>query len=317
MIKLNLTNNEKHYNTLTNYYLYKYGKKVAKVSLNANLTCPNKDGKKGFGGCTYCSKAGAGDFAGSPKESLTSQFEAIKKVMNHKWPDTLYIPYLQANTNTYGPIEKLRKIYEELLTLGPNVKELAIATRADCLDDEVMKLLIEINQKLPVQIELGLQTSNENTAKLINRNSSNQEFKDAVIKLHQNNIEVVVHIMNGLPGENEIDMLNTIKFLNPLPISGIKIHCLCILKNTKMGDDYLKNPFKVLSLEEYVDIVVKQIAIMNPDFIIHRLSADFDSNDLIEPKWTRKKMIVMNEIDKKLRKLNIYQGDQFKNGHSS
>lgn len=312
VIKMNLTNDEKHYNTLTNYNLYKYGKKVAKVSLNASLTCPNKDGTKGYGGCTYCSPDGAGDFAGEKTDTLQVQFEKIKTLMSHKWENTLFMPYLQANTNTYGPVGRLKNIYNELLELGPNVIGVSIATRADCLGDDVLQILDELNKKIPVQIELGLQSSNENTGKIINRNSTNQEFLDAIEKLNKLNIEIVVHIMNGLPYETEDDMLNTIRFLNPLNISGIKIHSLCVLKNTKMGEDYLKNPFKILTLEEYVDIVVKQISIMNPNFIIHRLSADFDADDLIAPLWTRKKMVVMNEIDKKLRALNIYQGDQFK-----
>ena len=314
---MNLMNEEKHYNTLTNYYKHKYGKKVAKVSLNAGFTCPNKDGKKGLGGCTYCSKLGAGDFAGNVKDSLKVQFENIKKIMNNKWEDTLYIPYLQANTNTYGSVEKLKKVYDELMSLDPNVCEIAIATRADCLEDEKIELLAKYNKQIPIQIELGLQTSNETTANLINRNCSNEEFVNAVNKLRSKGIDVVVHIMNGLPGETKEDMLNTIDFLNNLDIQGVKIHSLCVLKNTKMGDDYLKEPFKILTLEEYVDIVVAQIAKLNPDIIIHRLSADFASDDLIAPLWTRKKMIVMNEIDKKLRSLSIYQGDHFKKGQLS
>lgn len=314
---MNLTNNEKHYNTLANYYLHKYGKKVAKVSLNAGLTCPNKDGKKGYGGCTYCSKEGAGDFAGRKTDSLTVQFAKIRQIMENKWPNSLYIPYLQANTNTYGSIEHLKEIYDELLTLGPNVVQIAIATRADCLEAEVLKLIDYVNQRVPLQIELGLQTANEATANLIKRNSTNQEFIEAVKNLKALNIEVVAHIMNGLPGETKDDMLNTIRFLNELPIDGIKIHSLCVLKNTQMGEEYLAHPFKILSLEEYVDIVVDQIALLNPNVIIHRLSADFAPSDLIEPKWTIKKMVVMNEIDKRLRRLNIYQGDQLKNGHSS
>lgn len=314
---MNLMNEEKHYNTLTNYYLHKYGKKVAKVSLNAGFSCPNKDGKKGYGGCTYCSKLGAGDFAGDKNDSLKVQFEKIKSIMNQKWQDTLYIPYLQANTNTYGSIEKLRFVYEQLLNLDQNVCEISIATRADELQDEKIELLSEINKKIPVQIELGLQTSNETTANSINRNCSNEEIICAVQKLKNHNIEVVIHIMNGLPGETSKDMLNTIDFVNSLEPHGIKIHSLCILKNTKMGDDFIKNPWKVMTLEEYVDITVMQIAKLNPNIIIHRLSADFSSDDLIEPLWTRKKMIVMNEIDKKLRALNIYQGDHFITGHPS
>lgn len=314
---MNLTNDEKHYNTLANYYFNKYHEKVAKISLNAGFSCPNKDGKKGYGGCTYCSKSGSGDFAGKPSDDLKTQFLNIKKIMAKKWPKTLFIPYLQANTNTYGEINRLEKIYNELLNLDPNVVEISIATRADCLEDEKIKLLSKINKKIPVQIELGLQTSNEKTAKLINRGSTNEELTSAVNRLRKENIEVVIHIMNGLPNENEADMLNTIDFINSLDIQGLKIHSLCILKNTKMGDDYLKEPWPLLTLDEYVKITVSQIRHLRSDIIIHRLSADANLSDLIAPLWTRKKLVVMNEIDKLMRKYNYYQGDQFKNGHSS
>lgn len=314
---MNLTNDEKHYNTLANYYFNKYHEKVAKISLNAGFSCPNKDGKKGYGGCTYCSKSGSGDFAGKPSDDLKTQFLNIKKIMAKKWPKTLFIPYLQANTNTYGDINRLEKIYNELLNLDPNVVEISIATRADCLEDEKIKLLSKINKKIPVQIELGLQTSNEKTAKLINRGSTNEELTSAVNRLRKENIEVVIHIMNGLPNENEADMLNTIDFINSLDIQGLKIHSLCILKNTKMGDDYLKEPWPLLTLDEYVKITVSQIRHLRSDIIIHRLSADANLSDLIAPLWTRKKLVVMNEIDKLMRKYNYYQGDQFKNGHSS
>ena len=314
---MNLTNDEKHYNTLANYYLNKYHEKVAKISLNAGFSCPNKDGTKGYGGCSYCSRSGSGDFAGKPSDDLKTQFEKIKKVMVKKWPNTLYIPYLQANTNTYAEVSRLEEIYTKLLSLDPNVVQISIATRADCLENEKIALLSKINKIIPVQIELGLQTSNEKTASLINRGSSNEELIDAVRRLRRENIEIVIHIMNGLPGEDEADMLNTIEFLNKLDIQGIKIHSLCILKNTKMGDDYLKNPWPLLSLEEYVRITVEQIRHLREDIIIHRLSADADLNDLIAPFWTRKKLVVMNEIDKLMRKNNYYQGDQFKNGHSS
>lgn len=314
---MNLTNDEKHYNTLANYYLNKYHEKVAKISLNAGFSCPNKDGTKGYGGCSYCSRSGSGDFAGKPSDDLKTQFEKIREVMVKKWPNALYIPYLQANTNTYAEVSRLEEIYTKLLSLDPNVVQISIATRADCLENEKIALLSKINKIIPVQIELGLQTSNEKTASLINRGSSNEELIDAVRRLRRENIETVIHIMNGLPGEDEADMLNTIEFINKLDIQGIKIHSLCILKNTKMGDDYLKNPWPLLSLEEYVKITVEQIRHLREDIIIHRLSADADLNDLIAPLWTRKKLVVMNEIDKLMRKNNYYQGDQFKNGHSS
>lgn len=314
---MNLTNDEKHYNTLANYYLNKYHEKVAKISLNAGFSCPNKDGTKGYGGCSYCSRSGSGDFAGKPSDDLKTQFEKIREVMVKKWPNALYIPYLQANTNTYAEVSRLEEIYTKFLSLDPNVVQISIATRADCLENEKIALLSKINKIIPVQIELGLQTSNEKTASLINRSSSNEELIDAVRRLRRENIEIVIHIMNGLPGEDEADMLNTIEFINKLDIQGIKIHSLCILKNTKMGDDYLKNQWPLLSLEEYVKITVEQIRHLREDIIIHRLSADADLNDLIAPLWTRKKLVVMNEIDKLMRKNNYYQGDQFKNGHSS
>lgn len=317
VIIMNLTNDEKHYNTLANYYLNKYHEKVAKISLNAGFSCPNKDGTKGYGGCSYCSRSGSGDFAGKPSDDLKTQFEKIREVMVKKWPNALYIPYLQANTNTYAEVSRLEEIYTKLLILDPNVVQISIATRADCLENEKIALLSKINKIIPVQIELGLQTSNEKTASLINRGSSNEELIDAVRRLRRENIEIVIHIMNGLPGEDEADMLNTIEFINKLDIQGIKIHSLCILKNTKMGDDYLKKPWPLLSLEEYVKITVEQIRHLREDIIIHRLSADADLNDLIAPLWTRKKLVVMNEIDKLMRKNNYYQSDQFKNGHSS
>ncbi|MBS1477187.1 MAG: TIGR01212 family radical SAM protein, partial [Acholeplasmatales bacterium] len=300
-----------------NYYLNKYHEKVAKISLNAGFSCPNKDGTKGYGGCSYCSRSGSGDFAGKPSDDLKTQFEKIKEVMVKKWPHTLYIPYLQANTNTYAEVSKLEEIYTKLISLDPNVVQISIATRADCLENEKIALLSKINKIIPVQIELGLQTSNEKTASLINRGSSSEELIDAVKRLRRENIEIVIHIINGLPGEDEADMLNTIEFINKLDIQGIKIHSLCILKNTKMGDDYIKKPWPLLSLEEYVKITVEQIRHLREDIIIHRLSADADLKDLIAPLWTRKKLVVMNEIDKLMRKNNYYQGDQFKNGHSS
>ncbi len=276
-----------------------------------NFTCPNRDGVKGYGGCTYCSSLGSGDFAGKKTDSMETQFKNIKKIILKKWPNSYYIPYFQAYTNTYAPLSKLKPMFEKAITLDKKIVGLAIATRCDCLEDDKIDYLSKLNKKIPVQIELGLQTSNEKTSQLINRCHTNLEFINCVKKLKKENIEVIVHIMNGLPGESEKDMLNTIHFINKLNIDGIKIHELCVLKNTKMGLDYLKKPFKILTLDEYTDIVCKQISILNKNIIIHRLSADAAIDSLIEPKWTIKKLVVMNEIDKKLRKLNIYQGDNY------
>ena len=232
---------EKHYNTLTEYYKNKYGKKVAKIALNANFTCPNKDGTKGFGGCYYCSKLGSGDTAGNVEHPLKDQYYEIKEIITKKWPNALFVPYLQANSNTYAPIEKLKEIYEEVISFDTeNTIGLAIATRPDCFNDKIYNYLEELNQKVHLSIELGLQTSNEKTAKIINRCSTNQEFIDAVNNLRKRNIEVVVHIINGLPYETEYDMLNTIDFINDLDIQGIKFHSLLLLKDTILYNNYQK-----------------------------------------------------------------------------
>ena len=313
---MNLMNNEKHYNTLNNYYQFKYQKKVFKVSLNGGFSCPNKDGKKGFGGCTYCSELGSGDFAGDINKSLPDQFFEMKKMMEQKWPNALYIPYFQANSNTYADIATLKEKFESVIHLDEKIVMLSISTRPDCLDDDIIAYLGELNTKIPIQLELGFQTSNEKTIQAINRNCTNQEFERAIKLLREQNIEVVVHIINGLPDETKEDMLNTIKYLNQFDYQGIKIHLLHIMKNTKMGEDYLKNPFKTLTLAEYVDIVTEQIRILKPSIIIHRLTGDAPRDLLIEPLWSLKKFVVMNEIDKEMRKKNAYQGDHY-NGQSS
>lgn len=297
----------KRYNSIDRYYKAKYGKKVAKISLNGNFSCPNKDGKKGFGGCIYCSESGSGDFAGDKALDILTQFDQIKTIIDKKWPDSLYMPYLQANSNTYGSVEKLKEVYEPLTTLK-DIVGISIATRADCFDEEIYAYLADLNKRVPLQIELGLQTIHEHTAKLINRKTELKEFKDAISRLREIGIEIVVHIINGLPYESKQDMLETIKFINTLDIQGVKIHSLLVLKNTALANLYEKEKFKILSLEEYVDITVSQIELLRPDIIIHRLGADSSLEDLIEPLWTRKKLVVMNEIDKLLRKKDSYQG---------
>lgn len=297
----------KRYNSIDRYYKVKYGKKVAKISLNGNFSCPNKDGTKGFGGCIYCSASGSGDFAGDKSLDILSQFEEIKAIIDKKWPDSLYMPYLQANSNTYGYVEKLKSVYEPLTTIK-DIVGISIATRADCFNDEIYEYLDDLNKRVPIQIELGLQSIHEKTAKLINRQTELKELEDAIKRLRKMNIEIVVHIINGLPYETKDDMLETIKYINKLDIQGIKIHSLLVLKNTKLATLYEKEQFPILTLEEYVDITVSQIELLRPDIIIHRLGADSSIEDLIVPLWTRKKLVVMNEIDKLLRKKDSYQG---------
>jgi hypothetical protein len=307
---MNLMNHEKHYNTLNNYYKNKYQKKVYKIALNGGFTCPNIDGTVATGGCTFCSFMGSGDFAGNKKESLKSQFHHIKDMMQLKWKDGYYIAYFQANTNTHAPLERLKELYEEAITLDPNIVMLSIGTRPDCLGDDVLDYLEDLNKRMPVQVELGLQSIHEKTSILINRAHDLQCFDDAVKKLRQRHIEVVVHIINGLPFETKEMMIDTVKHVNTLDIQGIKIHMLHIMEKTKMGYDYKKEPWDILTLASYVDITVDQILWLRKDIIIHRLTGDSPTSMLIAPTWTKKKFVVTNEIDKKLRSLNLFQGDK-------
>ena len=300
-------NSNKNYNALSDYYKTKYNKKVAKIALNANFTCPNKDGKKGFGGCTYCSKLGSGDTAGDRKLSLTEQFYQIKQIMDNKWDNLLYIPYLQSNSNTYGSLEKLKKVYNKILSIdNEKIVGLAIATRPDCFTTEIYDYLEQLNKKIPLSVELGLQTSNEATGKIINRLSTNEEFIDAVKNLRTRNIEVVAHIINGLPYETEKDMMNTIDFINSLDIQGVKIHMLHVLKNTKLGEIYEKEKFKIISKEEFVEIACEQLQYLRKEIVIHRLSGDPDPKELIAPTWLIKKFGVLNDIDKYNKKTMKY-----------
>ena len=299
---------DKPYNTLTEYYKKVYNAKIAKISLNANFTCPNKDGKKGYGGCIFCSKMGSGDFAGDKNLPLSEQFLSVKEIMQKKWPNAKFIAYLQANSNTYSTIDNLNKIYKEVLEIDKDIIGLDIATRADCITKDIAKMLGKLNKEKKITVELGLQSSNDETKKFINQLETNDEFIYAINLLRKENIDIVLHIINGIPNETKEDMINTIKFINTLDIQGIKFHSLLVLEHTKLGKMYKENPFKILSLEEYIDIVTTQITYLRDDIIIHRLAADGVYSDLIEPKWTRKKMLVMNEIDKKMRKEKLYQG---------
>lgn len=309
--KMNLMNHEKHYNTLNNYYLHKYQKKVFKIALNGGFTCPNIDGTVASGGCTFCSFKGSGDFAGNKLEPLKVQFEKIKAMMHQKWEDGLYVAYFQANTNTHAPLDRLKALYEEAITLDPNIVLLSIATRPDVLPDDVIAYLAELNQRMPVQVELGLQTIHQKTSDLVNRAHDLACFDDAVKRLRKKNIEVVVHIINGLPYETKDMMIDTVKHINKLDIQGIKIHMLHLMEKTKMGYQYKQNPWELMTLESYVDVTVDQILWLRKDIIIHRLTGDAPSSMLIAPMWTKKKFVVTNEIDKRLRKLNLYQGDYY------
>ncbi len=306
------SDSNKRYHTLDYFYKHKFGCKIAKISLNGGFTCPNKDGTKGVGGCIYCSKLGSGDYAGKPNKSLTEQFFDIKKIMNKKWQDTKYIGYFQANTNTYAPVSELKKKYEEILKID-GVVGLNIATRSDAITEDCLNFLEELNKKTFLNIELGLQTIHEDTNKLINRGETLKEFEAMVKKLRSRGINVIVHIINGLPYETKEMMLETIKYVNKLDIQGIKIHMLHIIKDTKLAELYKEKPFHVLTREEYVDIVCDELELLRPEIVINRITGDPAIDDLIEPAWLTKKFCVLNEIDKELVRRNSFQGKKIQN----
>ena len=309
--KFKYTSDNKRYHTLTYYYKEKFNSKVCKVSLNANFTCPNIDGKVGIGGCIYCSKLGSGEYAGNPKEDLITQFEKGKKTMQRKWPNAKFIAYFQANTNTYAPIERLKECFEPFINRDDCIG-LSIATRSDSITDECLDYLEDISKRTYLIVELGLQTIHEKTSKLINRCSSLDNFDKMVKRLKMRNINVVVHIINGLPYETEDMMIDTVKHLNDLNIDGIKIHMLGVLKDTPLEKYYQKHKFHILTKEEYVNIVVKQLEYLNPKIVIHRLTEDPKQDDIIEPTWLTKKFTILNEIDKIMSTRDLYQGDMIK-----
>lgn len=303
------SDSNKRYHTLDYFYKHKFHSKVFKVSLNAGFTCPNIDGTTGFGGCIYCSKLGSGDYAGEKEKDLVTQFNEIKDIMLKKWPDSKYIGYFQANTNTYAPVEVLKEKYETILKLD-NVIGLNIATRPDAITDECLDYLEDLSKRTYLTVELGLQTIHEKTSKLINRCHTLDCFTNMVEKLRKRNINVVVHIINGLPFETKQDMLETVKFMNKLDIQGIKIHMLHILKDTALHNLYQKENFHVLTKEEYVEIVCDQLELLREEIVINRITGDPKIDDLVKPVWLIKKFGVLNEIDKEMARRNSYQGQK-------
>ena len=308
MFKYTLDN--KRYHTLNYFYKNKFGVKVFKVSLNGGFSCPNLDGKVGFGGCIYCSKSGSGEFGGDINKSLTEQFYEMKDVVNKKHIPCKYIGYFQARTNTYADIDTLKSKYEEVLSI-PDVIGLNIATRCDAISDECLDYLTELNKRTFLTIELGLQTIHESTSKLINRCHSLEQFDLMVRKLRDRHINVVVHIINGLPYETEEMMIDTVRHINILGVQGIKIHMLHIIKDTGMANLYLKENFHVLSKDEYIDIVIKQLEILDPKIIVNRITSDPDKDTLLEPTWLLDKCQLLNDIDKEMKKRDTYQGIKF------
>lgn len=301
MFKYTLDN--KRYHTFNYFLRNKFNKKVFKIPLDAGFSCPNKK----TGGCIFCTDGSKANITNN-KKSLDEQFDEVKNIMLNKWPDSYFIPYLQANTNTYASVEKLKEIYEPLLK-HEGVVGLAIATRPDALDDKIIEYLKELNRRTFLMVELGLQSSNNETLEFINRGHDVEDFDKAVKLLKENNIFVCAHIINGLPHETKEDMLNTVKHVNSLNIDAIKIHMLHIIKDTKLHEIYEKEKFHILSKDEYIDIVCNQLRYLNENIVIERITGDPVKEDLIEPTWLIKKFVLLNDIDKEMKKRDIFQGD--------
>lgn len=287
------------YTTLNNYLKEKFGEKVYKIALNGGFTCPNRDGKICTRGCIFCSKGGSGDFAESPDLTITEQIENGKKRLEKKIKNGKYIAYFQAFTNTYAPVEKLRAIYTEAI-IHPDIVALSIGTRPDCLGDDVLALLDELNKIKPIFVELGLQTINEDTARYIRRGYTLEVYDKAVADLHKIGINVITHIILGLPGESKNDMLKSVEYACKVT-DGIKLQLLHILKGTDLAKDYEQGKFEVLTLEQYTEIIKECVQIIPENVVIHRLTGDGAKKDLIAPLWSADKKTVLNTINRALK----------------
>lgn len=287
------------YLSFNKYLKDKFGQKVYKISLDGGFTCPNRDGKAGTRGCIFCSKGGSGDFAESREMSITEQIESGKKRVEKKIKSGKYIAYFQAFTNTYAPVEMLRQKYDEAIN-HPDIVALSIATRPDCLGDDVLRLLDEMNKIKPIFVELGLQTIHQKSAKYIRRGYDLNVYDKAVRDLKEIGVNVVVHVILGLPNESENDMLETVKYVCESGANGIKLQLLHVIDGTDLAKDYEKGLFKTLEFDEYVNLIVKCVKIIPKDIVIHRLTGDGAKKDLIAPLWSADKKRVLNAINKAL-----------------
>ncbi|HJA67689.1 TIGR01212 family radical SAM protein [Lachnoclostridium sp. An169] len=301
---------EKRYYSLDYYLKHTFGEKVYKITLNGGMTCPNRDGHIGRGGCIFCSAAGSGDFAGDAALSITEQLRKGKADLLSKRPVRSYIAYFQAFTNTYAPVPYLERIFTEALD-DPEVKVLSIATRPDCLGDDVMELLSRLNRIRPVWVELGLQTIHPDTARYIRRGYELPVFEEAVKRLRAAGIPVIVHVILFLPGESREQMLGTIDYLNRAGIQGIKLQLLHVLRGTDLAREYGKAPFHVPDMEEYIELLGTCIARLNPETVIHRLTGDGPKDLLIAPAWTGAKRTVLNRLNQYLKENDIWQGKEY------
>lgn len=289
------------YTTLNSYLKEKFGCKVYKISLDCGFTCPNRDGTLGYGGCIFCSEGGSGDFAESHTLSVTEQIESGKEKVKNKIKNGKYIAYFQAFTNTYADVNTLEKMFSEAIN-HPDIVALSVATRPDCLEQEKVELLSRLNKIKPIFVELGLQTVNEKTAKYIRRGYTLDIYDDAVERLREQGINVVTHLIIGLPYETKEDMLSSVKYVCKVT-DGIKLQLLHILKGTDLAKDYYEHKFEILSLEEYTDIITECVKIIPENVVIHRLTGDGAKKDLIAPLWSADKKKVLNTINKRLSEI--------------
>lgn len=301
---------ERRYYALDHYLKQNYGEKLYKISLNGGCSCPNRDGTCGTRGCIFCSEGGSGDFAASSSLSVADQLAYAKKLVRPKYSGHSYIAYFQAYTNTYAPTCHLRRIFTEAIS-DPEVRILSIATRPDCLSPEILSLLAELNAIKPVWVELGLQTIHERTATWMRRGYPLSVFENAVHALHSIGVQIITHVILFLPGESEADMLATIHYLNTLPIDGIKLQLLHVLKHTDLADIYNQEPFYIPDMDAYFHLLGKCITALRPDIVIHRLTGDGPKSLLIAPLWTGNKRMVLNQMQHYLKEQNLWQGKEY------
>jgi len=300
------SNDNKRYYTWNHYLKTTFGSKVFKVSLDAGFSCPHRN-VQGIGGCTFCSTAGSGDYAGNRKDTLIQQYDEGFAMMSRKWPNAKGIAYFQAYTNTYAPLEHLKKVYDPFFDDHSSIA-VAIATRADCLTDDIIQYLKEKNEIKPLYLEVGIQTIHEQTANRINRRENIEDIEKKLILLKEAGLKVVCHIINGLPDETTEMMIQTARWVAKMNPFAIKIHMLHIIKDTVLARQFKENPFPILSKEEYVDIIVRQLEVLPSSVVIARLTGDAVQEDLIEPLWTLRKVSVLNDIDKAMANQDTWQG---------
>lgn len=304
------SDDNKRYHTWNYYLKHTFHSKVFKVALNANFSCPNRDGTCGVGGCTFCGSLGSGEYAGDIHEDLMTQLEEGRKLMLKKWPHGKAIAYFQAYTNTYADLAVLKETFDPFMK-REDLEAISIATRADCLEDDKIDYLNSLTAKKEIWVELGLQSIHDDTAKRVNRGHTYAQFLDCIERLRSTNLKICVHLINSLPYETKEQMIQSAEAIAHLPIHAVKIHMLHIMEGTRMAQEYKESPFPVLSKEDYIDVVIRQLEVLPKNMIIQRLTGDGVKEQLITPLWTLKKVIVLNDIDKEMVRRNTWQGKYY------